>query len=833
MKNQETNEAELHFWSRLRRNIVDIFHGDDMLHIRQRKLDDEYGIEVVKDEQNIYSTLNPNVQTKHSLRLGDNFDKLTDNVEMKLQDKDMEDSSNSNSDPTPAETTHRIIDDCSSYDNTSILFGDPPQRQSNRVTILVGFFVAVGGFLYGYDTGLINSIVDMQYVREHFSSNHDNFTAEQLAIIVSFLSLGTFFGALTAPVISDRCGRKTVIILSTLIIFLTGNTIQISSNGVVLLVIGRVISGFSVGLISAVVPLYQSEAAIKYLRGAIISTFQWAITWGLLVSSAVSQATYTIDKAASYRIPIGLQYIWACFLGIGMFFLPESPRYYVLKDKLDKAASSLSFLRRVPVHDSGLLEELVEIKATYDYEMSFGSSTLLDCFRSSKTRPKQTLRMFTGILLQVFQQFSGINFIFYYGVNFFSRTGIENSYRISLITYAVNVAFTIPGLFLVDRVGRRNLLLYGGIGMAISNFIIAIVSFADEHVINNRVMIAFICIFIVCFTSSWGIIVWVLSAELYPLGVRSKCVAICAASNWLVNFICAFITPYIVNITSHTYTIGPRIFFLWGALNAVGVVVVYFTVYETKGLTLEEIDELFSECPNSISSPKWNKKIRERKLAKRNQHNGGKMRDYYYENNATPNVLTSSILENESEFQNRKIKHIKDFDGTFAMSVSEGTTKMAQSCHERQGTMSSTTDFDEFATNTVDLGNGFALNPYSRGPPSIPTDSSDESDESNEPGRDTTAATNNNGINKNNKNNNNNNINNNNNNNNNKSNDDDDDDDDDNRNNNNNYNNIHINNLHDYSNYLGQEIDYTRSFESTTTNPNLSRATTANQSIFE
>lgn len=107
---------------------------------------------------------------------------------------------------------------------------------------------------------------------------------------------------------------------------------------------------------------------------------------------------------------------------------------------------------------------------------------------------------------------------------------------------------------------------------------------------------------------------WVISAELYPLGVRSKCTAICAASNWLVNFICAFITPYIVDTGSHTSSMGPKIFFIWGSLNALGVVVVYFTIYETRGLTLEEIDELYSKSPNSIQSTKWNKRIRERSM---------------------------------------------------------------------------------------------------------------------------------------------------------------------------------------------------------------------------
>lgn len=186
---------------------------------------------------------------------------------------------------------------------------------------------------------------------------------------------------------------------------------------------------------------------------------------------------------------------------------------------------------------------------------------------------------------------------------------MDNSYLVSFISYAVNVAFSIPGMYLVDRIGRRPVLLAGGVIMAIANLVIAIVGVSEgKTVVASKIMIAFICLFIAAFSATWGGVVWVVSAELYPLGVRSKCTAICAAANWLVNFICALITPYIVDVGSHTSSMGPKIFFIWGGLNVVAVIVVYFAVYETRGLTLEEIDELFRKAPNSVISSKWNKK---------------------------------------------------------------------------------------------------------------------------------------------------------------------------------------------------------------------------------
>lgn len=274
--------------------------------------------------------------------------------------------------PVNEQAIHCQTNDISENENNLQLLGQPLPLRSTMMTTFVGLFVAVGGFLYGYDTGLINSITDMKYVKEHIAPNHSFFTTTQISMLVSFLSLGTFVGALIAPWISDIYGRKSTIIFSTMIIFSIGNSLQVAAGGLALLIVGRVISGIGIGIISAVVPLYQAEAAQKHMRGAIITTYQLAITLGLLVSSAVSQGTESINAPSSYRVPIGLQYVWSVVLGVGMVFLPESPRYYIMKDEIEEAARSLSFLRGISLEDPRLLEELVEIKANYDYESSFG-----------------------------------------------------------------------------------------------------------------------------------------------------------------------------------------------------------------------------------------------------------------------------------------------------------------------------------------------------------------------------------------------------------------------------------------------------------------------------
>ncbi|EGV62418.1 Plasma membrane low glucose sensor [Yamadazyma tenuis] len=480
------------------------------------------------------------------------------------------------------------------------------QKSSSLSAFIVGLVAAVGGFLYGYDTGLINDIMEMNYVESHFPSKHNGFNVHERALITAILSLGTFCGAIGAPLISDNFGRRFSIILSSGVLFTIGTVLQIAASNIALLCVGRFVSGVAVGNLSAIVPLYQAEASPKWVRGSVVYLYQWAITWGLLMASAICQGTRKMDNSASYRIPIGLQFVFTIILCSGMLFLPESPRFYVQKDKLEKALQSLSKLRKIDVSDPDLIEELVEIKASYDYEMSFGKTKWIDCFKNGGGRNKQVLRMLTGMGVHVFQQCSGINFIFYYGVNFFSSTKMTNYYLMSFITYAVNTVFTIPGIVLIEVIGRRKLLLGGGIGMTISNFVIGITGVAvEDPSISSKISISFSCLFIAFFAASWGGCCWALTSDLYGISIRQKAISITVSTNWIVNFTCAYITPYLIDTGAHTAALGSKIFFIWGGLNAVGTVFVYFVVYETKGLRLEEVDYMYKICHNPRDSTKF------------------------------------------------------------------------------------------------------------------------------------------------------------------------------------------------------------------------------------
>lgn len=213
--------------------------------------------------------------------------------------------------------------------------------------------------------------------------------------------------------------------------------------------------------------------------------------------------------------------------------MPETPRYCIKKGNSERAARSLSKLRRLDVEHPALLEELAEITANHEYELSLGKATYIDCFKGNLGK-----RLATGCLLQALQQLSGVNFIFYYGTSFFQNSGIKNPFVVSLITSCVNVGSTFPGLYLVEKWGRRNLLLFGAIGMAVCQFIVAITGTVAgiDNLAAQKALIAFVCIYIFFFASSWGPVAWVVTGEIFPLKVRAKSLSMTTASNWLLNW---------------------------------------------------------------------------------------------------------------------------------------------------------------------------------------------------------------------------------------------------------------------------------------------------------
>ena len=413
-------------------------------------------------------------------------------------------------------------------------------------------FSALGGIFFGYDSGYIGGVMAMPYFIEHFEpiskefkDNHDIFilSSWKRSLITSILSAGTFFGAIIAGDLADFIGRRTTIIAGCAIL-IVGVVLQTISTGLVLLAVGRLVAGFGVGFVTAIIILYMSEVAPKKVRGAIVAGYQFCVTVGILLATCVDYSTQNREDTGSYRIPTSIQILWALFLGIGLFVLPESPRYFVKKGNLDGATKALSRLRGEPEGSEFIQQELAEIIANHEYELTVipqGGffSSWVNCFSGSIFNPSSNLRRtILGTSLQMMQQWTGVNFVFYFGTAFFTDLGtISNPFLISLITALVNLFSTPISFWTVERIGRRPLLIWGALGMTVCQYIVAIcgVTSVGKEPATVKAEIAFICIYIFFFSGSWGPGAWIVIGEIFPLPIRSRGVGLSTASNWLWN----------------------------------------------------------------------------------------------------------------------------------------------------------------------------------------------------------------------------------------------------------------------------------------------------------
>jgi len=495
--------------------------------------------------------------------------------------------------------------------------------------IIMSAFAGFGGILFGYDTGTIGGVIAMDDWLRTFGVFDESFApalpyylpTNDKSLVVSILSAGTFFGALLAFPMGDIVGRKWGLVASCLV-FSLGVGLQLDTRWATFIV-GRVIAGFGVGLVSCLVPMYQSECAPKSIRGLIVGLYQLAITIGALLAAIVLNATHHRENHSSWRTPIAVQFAWAAILAGGMMMLPESPRYLLLKGRQAEARVALGRLMTRSADSPEVEAEALEISTALEVEAKVSQGGYLACFKNNEDR--NGLRTWTGILMQGWQQLTGINFIFYYGTTFFQQAGIKNAFIITIIADVVNTVMTIFGIQLIDRVGRRKLLLIGAIGMTLSEFIVAIVGVTvgnphqvaggiEVNLTAQRVLIAFTCIYIAFFATSWGPVIWVLTGEIFPLGIRAKSMSLAVASNWLWNFGIGYATPYLVNQTTtgvngiKAANLGVKVFFIWGSTCIGCFIFTYFFIPETKGLSLEQIDLLYRES-SIIGSNKYRQQI--------------------------------------------------------------------------------------------------------------------------------------------------------------------------------------------------------------------------------
>jgi sugar porter (SP) family MFS transporter len=441
------------------------------------------------------------------------------------------------------------------------------QRRFVRVAAAI---TATGGLLFGYDTGVISGA--LLFITEDFAPL-SNFLQ---GVIVSVLLVGAVTGALTSGPLSDRFGRRPVVLLAA-IIFAAGAIAAALAPNVGFLIFARFILGLGVGLASLVVPLYIAEIAPPATRGALVSLNQLMITIGILVSYLVGVAFTPIE---GWRYMFAVAVVPALILGIGMFTLPESPRWLVKNGKLDKARSVL-LLSRVEAGVETEMQQMEEIERIERQQAQVGYKELL----APWIRPA----LIVGVGLAIFQQITGINTIIYYAPTILEKVGFSAGGAIAATALGVgvvNVGFTILAVWIVDRVGRRPLLLIGLIGMTVSLGLLGVV-FSLGSTSGAAGLLATVCLglYIASFAISLGPIFWLMISEIYPLNMRGSAMSIAALCNWGSNFIVALTFPVLLATFG-----GAGSFWLFAVIGIVAWIFVYFMVPETKGRTLEEIE---------------------------------------------------------------------------------------------------------------------------------------------------------------------------------------------------------------------------------------------------
>ncbi|RIA91781.1 sugar transporter [Glomus cerebriforme] len=445
----------------------------------------------------------------------------------------------------------------------------------------------------------------------HFRREFPSGPAKEGSIVSSLLA-GCFVGALISGYFADKIGRKFSILAAS-IVFIVGGVLQASTTTFIQLYFGRIVSGLSIGILSMIVPLYQSEISPKEIRGRLISFQQWSITIGIVVSFWVDYATEKIGSSAQWRISLWIQNVPALILAFGMLFLPFSPRWLVYSDRDEEAITVLAKLRAGGNKTSMVVrKEYTEIKDNVRFEREFASKNYSELIKKGPENIRK--RMLLGIFIQIFQQSTGINAVMYYAPQIFNNAGIgaSSGLLVTGINGGVNILAIIPAILWIDRCGRRPTLISGSILMGASMLVIGSILAIDgtkyfdsslgknfiqlDNKASSFAVIIFIYIFVAGFAYSWGPTGWIYPAEIYPLRIRSKAMSITTASNWLFNFVLGQVVPILLDsITWGTYII-------FGILSIIIAIFVHIFYPETKCHSLEEMDSIFGNVPNNIST---------------------------------------------------------------------------------------------------------------------------------------------------------------------------------------------------------------------------------------
>ncbi len=433
------------------------------------------------------------------------------------------------------------------------------------------FFGALGGLLFGYDTGVISGAI-------LFIPNDFKLSPFLQGAIVAGLLLGAMVGSAVAGRLSDRMGRRKLILIAA-VVFTAGSLLAALAPSVGVLIAARFIIGLAVGSAALVVPLYLSEIAPTEIRGAIAGLNQLMVVSGILAAFIVNAI---LASSGNWRLMLGLAAVPSLILLVGMLFMPETPRYLVHTGEEETARDVLEDLPG-DARPEAQIEEIREVE--HEEESVTGIRGLL---RARWVRPA----LLVAVGLAVFQQLVGINTIIYYAPTTLTNVGFAKTSAIyaNLIIGVVNVGMTVIAIRIIDRVGRKPMLFAGVAGMVASLLVLGIslsVLPTPHHPGDPAAIITLVCLgtFIASFAATWGPVVWVMIPEVLPLNVRGTAMGVAVFGNWAANFLVSQTFPSLLT------SLGPGPVFLgYAVLGILAGLFVQAFVTETKGRSLEEIE---------------------------------------------------------------------------------------------------------------------------------------------------------------------------------------------------------------------------------------------------
>ncbi|MDG0822997.1 MAG: sugar porter family MFS transporter [Staphylococcus equorum] len=428
---------------------------------------------------------------------------------------------------------------------------------------LIFFLGALGGLLYGYDTGVISGA--LLFINEDIPLN--SFTE---GLVVSSMLIGAIVGSGASGPMSDRLGRRRVVFIIA-IIYIVGALILALAPSMPILVLGRLVIGLAVGGSTAIVPVYLSEMAPTEQRGSLSSLNQLMITIGILAAYLINYAFTPIE---GWRWMLGLAIVPSLILLIGVAFMPESPRW-LLEHRSEKAARDVM---KLTFKQNEIDKEIADMK-----EINKISDSTWNVLKSAWLRPT----LLIGCVFALLQQIIGINAIIYYAPTIFSKAGLGDATSIlgTVGIGAVNVIVTIVAINIIDKIDRKRLLIIGNIGMVASLLIMAILIWSMGIQSSAWIIVACLTLFIIFFGFTWGPVLWVMLPELFPMRARGAATGMAALVLSIGSLLVAQFFPLLTDVLP-----VEQVFLIFAAIGIVALIFVIKYLPETRGRSLEEIE---------------------------------------------------------------------------------------------------------------------------------------------------------------------------------------------------------------------------------------------------